>query len=201
MEHPPLVAYIQSMPSRARHIASLVNSSESPLESLMSWLGQNLPWLRHQLRRRDRSEDDVDDLIQEAILRVAESCKRHEIRDSASVFVRTVSRLSMNDTRDRARHPVANESIEALEHMLPLIDARPPADEVLEGEQRWQLIFEVLEGVDERTRLAFLANRIDGLKYEDIARELGVSVSTVEKDVTWVMALLYDMAQQKWGVR
>jgi RNA polymerase sigma factor (sigma-70 family) len=165
----------------------------------MGWLQGNLRWLRPQLKRRDRSEQDVEDLIQEAILRVAESCERHEVRDPASLFVRTVSRLSINASRDRERHAHARESVEELEHVLPLIDASPSAEELIASEERWHLIAEVLEGVDERSRRAFLLNRIHGQTYEQIARQLGISSSTGEKDVTWVMALLYDAAGKKWG--
>src|SRR5678809_832573 len=98
--------------------------SSSALDPLATWVTRNLRWLKRQLRRRDRSEQDVDDLISEAILRVAESCERHEVRDTAGLLVRTVTRLSMNDCRDRARHPYEPESIETLEGVLPLIDER-----------------------------------------------------------------------------
>jgi RNA polymerase sigma-70 factor (ECF subfamily) len=187
------------MPSRVRHVGLLKRESPAALDGLVNWLSENIRWLRQQLKRRDRNEQDVDDLIQEAILRVAESCQRYEVRDSASVFVRTLSRLSMNDTRNRGRHLYVSETVEELARALPLIDSSPSAEELVISEQRWALIDEVLGEVDERARQAFLANRIHGQTYEQIGRQLGVSVSTVEKDVTWVMALLYDAAEQKWG--
>lgn len=185
------------MSSRSR--TSLVSGNGDPtaLESLAGWVSQNLRWLKKQLKRSDRSEQDVDDLIQEAILRVAESCERHEVRDSASVMVRAVTRLSINDCRDRRRHPYEPDTIEELDKVIQLVDPSPLPEDVVALEQAWDLVAGILETLDERTRRAFILNRVHGLKYHEVARQLGVSLSTVEKDITWVMALLVDAAQER----
>ncbi|KMS64665.1 hypothetical protein BVRB_017930 [Beta vulgaris subsp. vulgaris] len=171
-------------------------ASRSTLENLAAWSARNLSWLRRQVTRRDRSAQDVEDLIQEAILRVTESCERHEIRDAAGVMVRTLTRLSINDCRDRARHPYVSEDIETLEGFAPLVDPTPLPEELLQTEQNWALIARVMEPLDPRTRTVFMLNRIHGMKYRDIAGQLKVSVSTVEKDVALVMALLIEAAQR-----
>lgn len=187
--------HIRRMATPDRQLAVTTRGEPSPLEALGRWVRENLRWLKGQLRRRDRSEQDVDDLIQEAILRVAESCERYEVRDSASFLVRTVTRLSMNDCRDRQRHPYDPRPVEELDGITPLIDASPLPEEIANQQQQWKLIEEVLDTVDERTRKAFILNRIHGLKYAEVAQQLGVSASTVEKDITWVMALLIDAAR------
>jgi RNA polymerase sigma factor (sigma-70 family) len=185
------------MRSPTRDVRSSDGGSRTAVEGLARWVTQNLRWLKRQLKRPDRNEQDVDDLIQEAILRVAESCERHEIRDSASVMVRTVTRLSINDCRNRERHPYEAETIEELDKAIQLVDPTPLPEDVVALEQSWDLIARVLQTLDERTRRAFLLNRVQGLKYPEVARQLGVSLSTVEKDVTWVMALLIDAAQDR----
>jgi RNA polymerase sigma-70 factor (ECF subfamily) len=172
-----------------------MSSSRPILESLAAWSARNLKWLRRQVQRRDRNEQDVDDLIQEAILRVAESCERHEVHDPAGVLVRTLSRLSINDCRDRARHPRVAEDIEALDSFSPVVDPSPLPEDVIQAEQNWALIARVIEPLDARTRQVFMLNRIHGMKYRDIARQMKVSASTVEKDIALVMALLIEAAQ------
>jgi RNA polymerase sigma factor (sigma-70 family) len=173
--------------------------AQSSLDVLTRWLGNavNLQWLKRQIRRRDRGPEDVDDLIQEAILRVTESCRRGEARDPASVLVRTVSRLSMNDCRDRARHPHVNESVDELEQFMPLIDATPMPEELIDAEQRWALIAETLETVSDRMRQAFLLSRVHELTYAQIAARLRVSERTIKEDITRVMAFLIDAAHRK----
>jgi RNA polymerase sigma-70 factor (ECF subfamily) len=193
--------HIRRMPPSTRSLALPDGEPSSPLHALAGWVADNLQWLKGQLRRRDRSEQDVDDLIQEAILRVAQSCERHEVHDVAGMLVCTVTRLSMNECRDRARRPIEPESIEALDRVRPIIDASPSAEALIEAEENWALVKKVLDTVDERTRKAFLLNRLQGLKYRDIAQQLGISVSTVEKDITWVMGLLIDAAQRQQAPR
>lgn len=171
-------------------------SSRHILENLAAWSTRNFNWLRKQVTRRDRNAQDVEDLIQDAILRVAESCERHEIRDPAGVLVRTLTRLSINDCRDRARHPYSPEDIETLDSFAPLVDPTPLTEELLQTEQNWALIARVLEPLDARTRTIFILNRIHGMKYRDIARQLQVSTSTVDKDMALVMALLIDAARR-----
>lgn len=176
-------------------ILARMSSSRSVLEGLATWSARNLKWLRKQVTRRDRSAQDVDDLIQEAILRVAESCERHEVRDAAGMLVRTLTRLSINECRDRARHPYVPDDIAILDSLSPLLDTSPLPEELIQAEQNWALIARVIEPLDVRMRTSFMLNRIDGMKYRDIARYLRVSASTVEKDIALVMALLIEAAQ------
>jgi len=187
------------MPQKAK--GTTVNQTErsSPVQALARWLSDtvNLNWLKRQIRRRDRSREDVDDLIHDAVLRVAEFCERGEARDPADVLVRTVARLSMNDVRDRSRHPYLSQPVEELDSVLPLIDAAPPPEELVAAEQRWQLVSETLETVSERMRQAFLLSRIHELTYSQIAQQLHVSERTIKEDITWVMALLIDAAHRK----
>jgi RNA polymerase sigma-70 factor (ECF subfamily) len=187
------------MPRAPESAKALEEVRSSSFDALTRWLGNavNLNWLKSQLRRRGRSPDDVDDLIQEAILRVTESCERGEARDPAAVLVRTVSRLSINDCRDRGRHPYVDTPIEELDSFLPLIDAAPMAEELIAAEQRWSIIAETLETVSPRMREAFLLSRLYEMTYSQIARRLKVSERTIKEDITKVMAVLIDAAHRK----
>jgi RNA polymerase sigma factor (sigma-70 family) len=66
--------------------------------------------------------------------------------------------------------------------------------EVLAARERLQKVLAGLESLGPRTREIFLLHRLDGLKYREIAAQLGITVSAVEKHiakatlflVTWV---------------
>mgnify|MGYP001809968525 CR=1 FL=1 len=58
----------------------------------------------------------------------------------------------------------------------------PPERNAAAREEMGSLL-DALRSLPERTQRAFLLNRLDGLTYAEIARTLGVSVSTVEKDI------------------
>jgi len=68
----------------------------------------------------------------------------------------------------------------------PSPDRRLVAREMLAGAQA------VIEGLGARPATVFRRHRIDGLQQRDIARELGVSLSTVEADLRRVYRALID---------
>jgi RNA polymerase sigma-70 factor (ECF subfamily) len=187
------------MPVRPNRTRSSAEQRPPSLDALIGWLGNavNLRWLKRQIRRPDRTREDVDDLIQEAILRVVRCCERGEARDPAGILVRTVTHLSIDDCRSRARRPYVSRSIEELEHALPLVDASPMPEELVAQEQSWALIAQTLATVEQRAREAFLLNRVHGMTYPQIAKQFRVSSRTIEEDVTWVMALLIDAAHRR----
>lgn len=183
--------HICLMSRRSWSTTSLHVDDGPPLQSLGVWLQKNMRWLTAQLRSRDRSPEDIDDLISRAVLRVAESFDRGATRNPSAVaamLVRTVFRLASNDRRDRSRHPIDPNSIDE----LPLIDPALAPEELVDMQQSWELIESVLKTVEPRARESFLLSRVHGMSYPQIAQQLHVSVRTVEEDVTWVMRVMLD---------
>lgn len=163
------------------------------MERLATWLTANLRWLKSQLRRRGRAPEEAEDLIQEAYLRVVEYCERGQVREPERVLVRAVSNLLLNQERDQRRRPIVSQAIEE----LSLVDPAPLPEERVMANQRLKHVIRALESVEDRAREAFLLHRVDGLSYPQIARQLGVSVSTVEKRIAWVMAVLMDASRRE----
>jgi RNA polymerase sigma factor (sigma-70 family) len=163
------------------------------MERLATWLTANLRWLKSQLRRRGRAQEEAEDLIQEAYLRVVEYCERGQVREPERVLVRAVSNLLLNQERDQRRRPIVSQAIEE----LSLVDPAPLPEERVMANQRLKHVIGALESVEDRAREAFLLHRVDGLTYLQIARQLGVSVSTVEKRIAWVMAVLMDASRRE----
>jgi RNA polymerase sigma factor (sigma-70 family) len=163
------------------------------MERLATWLTANLRWLKSQLRRRGRAPEEAEDLIQEAYLRVVEYCERGQVREPERVLVRAVSNLLLNQERDQRRRPIVGQAIEE----LSLVDPAPLPEERVMANQRLKHVIRALESVEDRAREAFLLHRVDGLSYPQIARQLGVSVSTVEKRIAWVMAVLMDASRRE----
>jgi len=162
------------------------------MDRLTTWLRDNTRWLRAQLRRRGCTHEDAEDLIQQAYLRVFEYCRRGEVREPEKVLVRTVSNLSLNARRDQGRRPHADASLEE----LLLVDAAPLPDEAVAVQERLREVVDTLQSVVARCREAFLLHRVDGLSYQQIARQMGVSVSTVEKRIARAMAALLALSPE-----
>lgn len=64
-----------------------------------------------------------------------------------------------------------------------MVDATPSAEAVLLARERVNRLSVGIGRLPERTRTLFLANRIDGKSYSEIAREHNLSVTAVERHI------------------
>lgn len=129
---------------------------------------------------------DVDDLVQEVFVRFAR-------RDPGQVVDRLEAYLfqaANNLIRDRARRQQVRRvaAAEAEDAGRPSSTHSP--EQVLIDRETLTQVRKALTDLPERTRHVFLLYRVDGLRHQDIASALGMSVSTVEKDVRRAMAHL-----------
>lgn len=143
-------------------------------------------------RRRGRSQQEAEDLIQEAFLRLHEYCLSSEVHNEEAFLTRTVANLAINEYRRDRIISYADESIEELEHTAAIIDSRPGPDRIVAAQQRLDEIREVLGAVSERTCQIFLAHRA-GYSYDEIATDFHITARTVQKHIARAMFLLIRM--------
>ncbi|MCY1271125.1 putative RNA polymerase sigma factor FecI [compost metagenome] len=131
-----------------------------------------------QLIRRivgDRST--AEDLAQDTFLRLWD----RQLGDGdRSLLFRTAQNLALDHLRARrvrSRH--AQQQAEDEE----TVDLQQQA----EARQELEYLLRRLRGLPRRSQQAFLLSRVDGLSYASIAERLGVSLSTVEKDIIRVL--------------
>jgi RNA polymerase sigma-70 factor (ECF subfamily) len=134
--------------------------------------------VRAALMRRGRSEQDADDLVQEAWVRLA--CYEREVPvERPEAFL---MRAALNLSIDAHRAQVTRGEQVLLEDVV-LVDASPGVEAVLLARERMARLGVCLGRLNPRTRAIFLAHRIDGMSYPQIAYQHGLSVSAVEKHV------------------
>lgn len=139
------------------------------------------------LMRRGRSEHDADDLLQEAWVRLACYEQEHPVDKPEAFLMRAAINLSIDAHRSRQSH-----GEEVLLDDVVLIDTAPTAETVVLARQRVARLGTCLGRLPEKTRTVFLAHRIDGKSYLQIANEHGLSVSAVEKHVAKALLQLTD---------
>jgi RNA polymerase sigma factor (sigma-70 family) len=147
------------------------------------------------LRRRGRSQEEAEDLIQEAYLRLHQYCKAQEVKEEEGFLVRAVLRLSIDRHRRERRHLYVTETIEELDSAANLVDPTPAPDEVLQAEQRLNKIRAALDAVSPRTREIYIAHRA-GYGLAEIAAHLGISVSAVQKHVARAVLALMEEQEE-----
>ena len=134
--------------------------------------------VRAALMRRGRSAHDADDLVQEAWVRLAYYEREQAVAKPEAFLMRTALNLSIDTQRMRVNH-----GEEVLLDEVVLIDAAPTAEAVVLARERVARLGVCLGRLSEKTRDIFLANRIDGMSYQEIAQRHQLSISTVEKHI------------------
>jgi RNA polymerase sigma factor (sigma-70 family) len=141
--------------------------------------------VRSALMRRGRSEQDADDLVQEAWIRLNCYERDQAVERPEAFLMRAALNLSIDAHRART-----TRGEEVLLEDVVLVDARPGADEVLLARERLARLSECLARMNEKTRAIFLAHRVDGLSYKEIARHHGLTTSSVEKHIAKAVLLI-----------
>jgi RNA polymerase sigma factor (sigma-70 family) len=133
------------------------------------------------------SSHDVEDLTQEVFLRLARPVHRDSLRQP-DAFLFTLAR---NLVRDRARRLYTRAARSAVNlEDLDLSCELPTLEEFVEYEERLQDATQALEGLKSETRRAFIMHRVFRCSYAEIASDLGVSVSMIEKHIMCAIAAL-----------
>jgi RNA polymerase sigma factor (sigma-70 family) len=142
---------------------------------------------------RGRSREDAEDLIQTALLRLEEYCRKAEVRNKEQFLEKTVRNLVVDQVRHERVVTYTPEPVEELADSLALIHPSPTPDRVLDAEQRLNEIKSVLEAVSTRARDVYLLH-MAGYDYREIGTALGISVKTVEGHMARAI-----LAMAKWA--
>lgn len=137
---------------------------------------QHHHWLQGWLRGRLSSACDAADVAQDTFVRILGTRSAHQIREPRDYLATVARGLVIDRYRRRAIEMAYLESLAA----------RP--EQVAPSEEDKAIIIETLMAVDKalsnlsaRAQRIFLLSQLDGLTYQQIARQLGVSLTTVKK--------------------
>jgi RNA polymerase sigma factor (sigma-70 family) len=134
------------------------------------------------LRRKGRSHEDAEDLIQEAMLRLHLYGQAVPVVNEEAFLRQAVTNLSIDQHR-RDRLDLRKEvPIEEFNARSPLIAQESTPEESVEAEQRLSRIRAVLDAVSVRTREIYFANRA-GYSYAEIADHMNISQITIKRHI------------------
>lgn len=101
------------------------------------------------------------------------------MENEAGFLVKTAINLSIDEWRRRKLFSDSHDD----NAVQAVADPAPRQDEVFAQRVRLEQVRERLAALSPRTREVFLMHRVDGLKYREIAAQLGISQSAVEKHI------------------
>lgn len=157
------------------------NASKYAPTSAFSWAS-----LRDQVARMTR-RDDAEDLLHDAWVNVATGPT--PARNADALLARAATNRGIDAYRRERR---AGDAIVWEPNADAVADSYPLQDEILIARERLDRLRVGVEALSPRTRQIFLMYRLDGRKYREIAEELGISQSAVEKHIARAMAHLAD---------
>jgi RNA polymerase sigma factor (sigma-70 family) len=138
-------------------------------------------------RKRSRNSEEVQDLVQQVFLRLAQSPQFNEVRNPEGYIFQTAA----NALKDQARRHSVQERFAA--QQLPESDAQRgdfSPERLLQGREAVTKVADALRELPERTRDVFVLRCFEGLKSAEIAQLQGISVRAVEKHMAKALAHL-----------
>lgn len=152
------------------------------------------PALKAYFAKRAPDGVDAEDLVQDVFVRLARRGELATIRQVEGYLFQTAAnvltdRLRSRASRRREDHVAYREVDHAREDSSP--------DVVLMGRQALAQLVAALGELPERRRAVFVLHRFDGLRYGEIARRLGISLSSVEKHMIKALAHLTARLEQQ----
>jgi RNA polymerase sigma-70 factor (ECF subfamily) len=134
--------------------------------------------LGRYFRRRIQDVSEVEDLVQEVFTRiVARDSTQPVAHLGGYVFQTAASVLADRRRRRTVRHADAHMAFDPDRHADEDFDAA----RILVGKEDLRAATAALLSLPARTRTIFILHRLEGQKYREVATQLGISVSAVEK--------------------
>jgi RNA polymerase sigma factor (sigma-70 family) len=141
------------------------------------------------LRRKGKSREDAEDLIQEVMLRLHVYAKEDAVMNKEAFLRRAVHNLAIDQYR-RDRSGLRREvSIEEVNRLIALMAPGPTPDQILESQQRLDCLIALLDAVNPRTRKIYIAHR-SGYTYAEIADDMDIAEITIRRHIARAQAAL-----------
>lgn len=169
--------------------SDLCGTEAQPLDIDSLYRTQRPSLVRFFTRHR-ASPSDAEDLAQEAFARFTHA-ERGEVIEKPVGYLRQIGR---NLLRDRAGEPERRRVVQDDDMDRFTSDQ----DELgrLEARDRLRRLEQALHHVPPRSRDIFLAVRLDGMSYADVAEVTGLSVKRVEKIMSKTIGQLTRLMEQ-----
>lgn len=148
--------------------------------------------LKRYVAHKFGNHHDAEDIIQDTFHNVLKAENLDSIENPKAYLYQTAHNLALNRIRKQKRHEdYACSNVSDIEtETVPLERSASATQDLLKLEQ-------TMQNLPEKYRRTFLLSRVDGLTYAEIASELGISVSTVEKHIIKVLGHLRKQLQRE----
>jgi RNA polymerase sigma factor (sigma-70 family) len=175
------------------HEASLLHDMNGP-ELISALYEEYNDRLHHYIRRLMDPDEDADDVAHEVYLRLIRHRKNHDLKPSFAL-IRTIATNILTDRFRKRRSQSADKHIPL--EKVDLVSPQSSPEEIAWSREALGMIKTVFDGLSKKTREAFVLHRFGGLTYEQIAEEMGISRSMVQRHISSVLLELDDKFEKE----
>ena len=129
--------------------------------------------------------DDAEDIVQQAFSDVWEKL-------AEGMHIQNLKAYMYQAVRNRSLTLIANRQAPC-ENEMPDIEDQTEEERILQSERDARL-WNAIDGLPPERKKIFLLSKRDGLKYQEIAEELNISIKTVENQMGKALKSLREMA-------
>lgn len=150
-------------------------------------------------QKRTNNHHDAHDLSQDVLTLWLNRKSQAPVEDQRAFLFKIANNVLIDHWRKKQKQQSLSQTeYEFIEENENLVNNQEPSS-ILEHQQRLELFSEALESLPPRRKEAFVLYCFDGLRQSEIADQMGISISMVEKHIA--AALLhckgYVAAQQE----
>lgn len=137
--------------------------------------------LRRFLRRFTSSQHEVEDICQETVLRALEAEKNRQIQEPRAFLFGVAKNIIRKGLERKAR-----SLVDFVEDIAPYdyADDGLTLEDHMDARQRMLLFGRAVATLPGQCQKVFLMKKVYGYSHKEIAKQLDISVSTVEKHVS-----------------
>ena len=149
------------------------------------WFAEQLhphePVLRAWLQSRFSTDCDIDDIVQEAYVRVLQARETSEIESPKAYLFATARNLALGRVR---RQKTCGESFLAEIDALGILDESADVRQAVARAQELELLTRAIQSLPTRCRQILTLRKLYGMSQKDVAAQLGITEHTVEAQGT-----------------
>jgi len=143
------------------------------------------------LRRKGRTHEDAEDIIQEAMLRLHVYAQHDPVANEEAFLRHAVVNLSIDQHRRDRPDLRRKVPVEDLDSHAPPDTREPTPEDTVDAQQRLAQIGALLEAASRRTREVYFAHRA-GYSHAEIAEHLGISHMTIRRHIARALLVIME---------
>nr|WP_243458946.1 sigma-70 family RNA polymerase sigma factor [Pseudomonas sp. OA65] len=148
------------------------------------------------LERMVRNPSTAEDLLQETYLRVTRALSERTVEHLEPFVFQTARNLALDHLRARRIQSRTLLDDVPLEVVHNVAAPQSSAEDAAHAQQLLERLDVSLQALSPRQQQIFILSRLHGHSYQQIAERLGVSLSTVQKELKLIMAICVGQLQR-----